>query len=161
MKDESVDILMDRVPSGLSPTTDFDSQCLSQYGIGRTVEIKIRQPRSLPQHRLYWVMLSICVANKDDMYGSKDVLHEVLKVALGYKKKIKTMDGEEITLPGSISFAAMDQAEFKIYFDKAKIVLAGAGYPIEEIEKEANRQLAHVKPYRRKGAKHEQVSESS
>lgn len=54
---------------------------------------------------------------------------------------------DSILLPGSIAFDRMDQAEFKVYFDRAMNELRKAGYPVDAYIIEGKKKLAEIKPY--------------
>jgi hypothetical protein len=54
-------------------------------------------------------------------------------------------DLETCTIPASTAFDAMDQGDFKIYYEQAMTQLRVAGYPINEIEKEVQKDLAPIK----------------
>lgn len=45
--------------------------------------------------------------------------YAAIKVALGYGETVKLPDGRAILIPGSISFAAMDQGEFEQFYERA------------------------------------------
>lgn len=182
------DVLMVNGSRALFPAAPWVDEALMQYAIGARVTSKeIRQDRSKPHHNLYWGVLSLCVENSENKYGSAEDLHGAIKVALGYRREIKLLSTGEgrlmltrigenynrigafiqkaiayvpkawrqpiivlfdqtaemiegmvvyisdtLILPGSISFSRMDQAEFKVFFDRAMGELTKAGYPVEE-----------------------------
>ena len=144
---------MRRVVGGFEHSTPWVEEMLSQFAIGSEVEVRIMQRRSLPQLQLYWVILHLCVSNSEDKYGRAEDLHDALKIALGYSRRVPVIGGNEvIILPGSISFGKMTQGDFKVYFDRAMAQLDAAGYPVIEYLKEAEKQVAKYKPqtsYRR------------
>lgn len=116
-------ILMHRVRGGLSPVTSYDAERLDGYALGTDLEISIKQRRSLPQLRLYWVTLQGVVDATGD-YPSAEALHEALKLALGCVRLMKRWDGEILTVPDSTAFAAMDGEQFKKFFDAAMAAIA-------------------------------------
>lgn len=59
--------------------------------------------------------------------------------------------GDTIILPGSIAFDKMDQAEFKVFFERAMGELTKAGYPVEDYIAEGKAKLATIKPYYNRG----------
>lgn len=111
-------IRMTRTPQGLSPASAYDQERLDQYRIGASLEVVVRQDRSLPHHRLYWAILSEVVKNEETFYSSTQ-LHETLKIELGYNKPLVRLDGSIQFVPDSTAFEKMDEAEFKPYFDRA------------------------------------------
>jgi hypothetical protein len=117
-------ILCTRTRQGLlAPASAFDAERLERIATGSTVEVTIRQRRSLPQLRLYWAVLGKCVENMDG-YPSSEHLHDALKLHLGYTSPIKRVTGETVWIPNSTAFSAMDAAEFKVFFDRAMETLA-------------------------------------
>ena len=67
-------VLLTRTLSGFEPATAYDSERLSAYGIGHTIEATLWQRRSPGHHRLYWVVLSICTENSEGKYGAAEDL---------------------------------------------------------------------------------------
>ena len=55
-------------------------------------------------------------------------------------------DCQEITLPGSTAYDAMDNAEFKVYFDGAMQSLTNAGYDMDTYLKQSEKKLV---PYQK------------
>jgi len=51
-------------------------------------------------------------------------------------------DCQEIVLPGSTAYDAMDNAEFKTYFDRAMLSLETAGYKMDVYLKASEKKLA-------------------
>ena len=103
---------------GLSPWSSFDAEAIDALKMGAPVEVTIKQPRSRSHHRLYWMAAARVVENVEG-YPSSEFLHEATKLHLGYVQRIRRIDGTIVYLPDSTAFAAMDQAEFKIFFDRA------------------------------------------
>lgn len=89
-KDREV-IRMVKTLNGLSPCTAYDAERLAQYGLGREIDVTLWQERSVPHHRLYWVLLATLVSNSDGRYLQSTDLHEAIKVALGVTRKIKLL----------------------------------------------------------------------
>ena len=111
-------IRMTRTPQGLSPASAYDQERLDQYRVGASVEVTIRQDRSLPHHRLYWAILSEVVHNQE-VFSTVEALHEAIKTELGYIKPAYRIDGTVHFVSDSISFKSMDEAQFNVFFDKA------------------------------------------
>jgi hypothetical protein len=133
---------------GLYPATSADQEMLARYAVGKTLEIRTWQNRSPDQLRLYWGLLNECVANGENKYGSSEDLHEAIKYALGYQRRIVGLDGNIIIFPGSISFKAMDQSAFNVFFDGAKAQLNAAGYPVDEFLEAIKEDYKQGKSYR-------------
>lgn len=134
-------VIMRRVVGGFVPAAPYDEERLMHYGVGHDVEVQLFQRRSLPHLRLYWAVLHEVVENSEGKYGRAEDLHEALKVALGYQRKIQLLDGATIILPGSIALTRMDQAEFNVYFQKVEVELSGAGYDVKGYIDSAKRKM--------------------
>lgn len=115
-------LLMRRVRGGLSPVTAWDAERLDAYAEGHDIEVTVRQRRSSEQNRFYWVTLANVVAATGD-FPTAEHLHAALKYALGYHELMKRWDGTIEKIPDSTAFAKMDAAAFKVYMDKAFLLI--------------------------------------
>lgn len=120
---ERVAIVMKRDRSGLVPASAFDAELLDRYSLSAEVEVTVKQRCSLPQQRLYWSILH-AIVEATDAYPNAEYLHEAIKDELGYVHHVRRIDGQTIRIPDSTAFAKMDQAEFKVFFDRAMELLA-------------------------------------
>lgn len=127
----------------LEHVASWGEEMMQHYAQGAEVEVQVFQRRSAGRHRLYWLMIHDIVENSDNWTSDED-FHNATKVELGYVRTVPLINGGTIIFPGSISFEKMDEAEFKIYFDRAKAVWSKAGYDVAKFEKEASEKL---KPY--------------
>lgn len=110
--------------SGLRPVSQYDDERMASDAIGTEYELVKRSRRSLPQHRLYWQMLSQAVA-ATDMWATPEHLHDDLKLSLGYvRKSVNLTTGEIIVTVDSTAFGSMSGDEFKAFFDRAAALLA-------------------------------------
>jgi hypothetical protein len=189
-------IMLRRALGGFEPAHQHAEEQLQHYGVGALVEVQVWQGRSQPQLALYWVILHQCVDNSENRYGRAEDLHEVLKVTLGYSRRVNLLvshqssvkaaiakllnrvkagltagiqhwaparacialidevlrhvddmgDSETLILPGSIALNRMDQAEFKVYFDRAMNELRKAGYPVDDYLREGKKKIAPYYP---------------
>lgn len=139
-------ILMVRRGSFLAPLAPADSAALEKLPAGKRLKVKVTQPRSLLQHRLYFTMLDLVADNLDqDVTG--DHLHEWMKLKVGCCKPVKQRNGEIVWVPGSIAFEKMGQPEFQAFFDKAKRLLVEhiiPGLRSEDLEREARLMLGEA-----------------
>lgn len=116
-------IFMRRTPRGLEPVAAFDAERLMRYGSGAIVEVSIKQRRSSPHNRLYWSVLAKVVENTEE-WASSEVLHDALKVHLGYTERMKTIDGRFVWRASSTAFENMPQDEFRVFFDRAMAAIS-------------------------------------
>jgi hypothetical protein len=70
------------------------------------------------------MLTNVVKATGGEPYPTGEVLHEALKMALGYVRFIRHIDGRMTAIPDSTAFASMDQAQFREYFDAAVKTLA-------------------------------------
>lgn len=87
----------------------------------------ITLPRNIGHHRLFFALLSV-VAKAQNTYSTTDRLLSVIKVGTGHFETYE-LDGKQIIEPQSISFAKMDQAAFRQFFDKAVLVIMSKMLP--------------------------------
>lgn len=139
-------IQMMRRGSFLVPCAPTDSNGLDAFPVNKPLKVKITQPRSIQQHRLYWTMLDLVAENLDqDITG--DDLHEWMKLKLNVSKPVRQRNGEIVYVPGSIAFDKMEQPEFRKFFDKAKALLVEhiiPGLGSDALEREARLLLGEV-----------------
>ena len=137
-------ILMKRDGETLKPCSSMDADALREFTAGKTVRVKITQPRNVGQHRLYWMALKLVHDNLDDP-PPIDKLHEAVKVRLGYCSTMRFKDGSEVTMADSIAFDAMPQDVFKGFFDAFKRLVTEViipGMDSETLEAEARELLS-------------------
>lgn len=92
---------------------------LSKLPFGKPLHVEVKQPRNSKHLALYWVL---CKRIADGIGSEDESVSDVLKIKTGHVRRIKTKDGI-IELPGSISFANLDQTGFNTFFDKCVNVI--------------------------------------
>lgn len=134
-------ILCIRTPAGFVPASTFDGDRLDLFPLGSEIEVEVRKKRSGPRHRFYFAILGAVIPNLPDRLRlpSVEVLHDRLKMWLGYRREIRLPAGtmveaedadgrllrlkivEEATayVPGSVSFKAMDDVAFTEFLRRA------------------------------------------
>lgn len=123
-------ILVTKLGSTLRAFGDNDREQINTLESGKTYEVEIRLGRNLAFHRKYFKMLKTVYENQEQFETLEDLRTYVIMKA-GYIHRIPTPKGE-ILLPKSISFAKMDEAEFKeLYEDSGEVLarLIGVSYP--------------------------------
>ena len=115
----------------LSPVSAFDAEELDAFPDGTMFDMVARSKRTLPLHRVYWQALTRAV-EATGRWQSREALHTSLKVRMGLVEPLYGLKGEVIgMIPHSTAFGAMDQGEFRAYFDKAMAALSDAvGYDV-------------------------------
>jgi hypothetical protein len=133
-----------RKGSTLIPSSPADEELLTQLREGSQYSIKLKKDRSGRHHRFFWGILKTVVENHEE-YSKPDQLLLWLKIRLGYVEQVQFHDEKIWWVARSTSFAAMDQIEFKQFFDASldlivSEVIKGMGKKelIEEVEKMLN-----------------------
>lgn len=117
-------ILADWDGEALRPHANYDLEQTSQkLSAGATVRLQFAQPRSLPRHRLYWVLIRQVVKNCN-FFASEEALHRTLLMGCGVVQPVLTVDGDVVMIPHSTAFDAMEEDEFKKYFDQALTIIS-------------------------------------
>ena len=130
MKKDKPPVPMVRKSGGkLSPVSAYDEEELANFPDEMLFDMVARNKRTLSLHRVYWTALQRAI-DATGRWASRDALHVALKVRMGLVAPLYGMKGEVIgMIPDSTAFAAMDQGQFKAYFDGAMAALSEAvGY---------------------------------
>jgi hypothetical protein len=110
----------------LSAVSAWDAELLDDFPDGMEFDLIARNKRTNPLHATYWKALTLAV-EATGRWQSREALHTALKVQQGLVEPLYGLDGKVIgMIPHSTAFAAMDQGEFKAYFDKAMGALSEA-----------------------------------
>lgn len=117
----------------LAPVSAWDAQELDAFPDGMTFDLHPRNKRTLPLHRTYWQALTKAV-EATGRWQSREALHTALKVRMGLVEPIYDLKGNVTGMqPHSTAFSAMDQSEFRAYFDGAMAALSEAvGFDVLE-----------------------------
>lgn len=99
----------------LRPYGAESAAVLGKLPLTKMLHVEVKQPRNGKHLRLYW---TLCHRIGDGLGIEAEDISDVLKLKTGHFREIRTKTGVE-RVPKSISFAAMDQDGFRIFFDKA------------------------------------------
>lgn len=110
------DVTVKRVGSTLIPSSKIDEDAIRELRENADYTIKLKRDRSGRHHRFFWGLLKKVVDNHAE-YNKPDQLLLWLKVRLGYVEEIRFHDDKVWFVAKSTSFSAMDQSEFKRFFD--------------------------------------------
>jgi len=105
----------------LRPVDQESLDEFSRLPVGKPLHVEVKQPRNAAHHRLYW---SLCarIANALGTTTAENV-SDVLKIATGHFTLVNTKRYGRVHIPKSISFAAMDQTEFREFFERCVLVI--------------------------------------
>lgn len=109
-----------RIGLTLIPDGNESLEVLVKLPINKPLKVEVRQERNLQHHKLFW---ALCQRLGDALGMEAEAISDVLKIATGHCTIVRTTTYGELKLPKSISFAAMDQAAFRDFFDKCLIVI--------------------------------------
>lgn len=119
-------MLLVRTPQGLRGWTIHDQQAyqklkrrLATMEPGECFRLEFSVPRNVAHHKKFWALVSV-VADTSDIYDNREKAVAAVKIAAGHCDFVPhPVSHELMALPKSISFAAMDQVEFEVFYDAA------------------------------------------
>lgn len=108
---------------GYEPDNDAAREFWSLGKPGELVQLDGKRPRNPQFHRLWWAMLALMAQNSRPSMTAEQ-LNFMAKVATGTGEWVKNpKTGIPLFMPGSISFASMDQVQFKAFVKAAAAAL--------------------------------------
>lgn len=110
----AIELLLERRPFGLVPTSPADQQELSIFPIGAVIKAKLVRGKSKPMFRFYWKLIQLV---GDGTGIGKVPLSKELLIRTGYVNRLMMLNGDQIIEPMSIS--EMDFDTFRSYFEAA------------------------------------------
>lgn len=110
--------------SGFMPYNDEAQEFAARCKVGEVVELKPSRVRNEKHHRLFFAILKLISDNSNPHISEKAALH-FAKIAAGVGDVVTDSRGETHFVPGSISFAKMDQAGFEQFVAAAIPPLVG------------------------------------
>jgi len=134
----ATELFMKRRLSSLVPTNRMSEELLRDLPEHVTLKIVATQPRN-PKHHAKFMALIAAIYPHQSIYPTMESFRKAITVALGYGDTVKLPDGRVMLIPGSISFAKMDQRAFEEFYERAvhlilTRVLPGADRP--DLERE-------------------------
>lgn len=100
-----------RTLAGFVPFNDEAQDQFAKCKLGDVVELKPTRVRNGQFHRLFFAMLKLISDNSSPDITPEQALY-LAKAGAGVGEWINTPGGKELFVPGSISFAQMDQPAF-------------------------------------------------
>jgi hypothetical protein len=117
-EEQVTDYYFAKTLGGLAPADDLAREAIGFYGTGEILRVKLHRDRNPRHHRLFFGLLRLVFENQEK-YLSQEALRFAITVQAGYVDEIR-LGGDRVALkPKSISFGAMDQNEFKVFYDAA------------------------------------------
>lgn len=122
----ATEILMEKIEGGLHPVDEDGHRALQEIQENGYVTIKFWVPRNIRLHRLFFALVKLVWTNQKEprLYPTEVSLREALAIAVGHSHEVVNLEHGTIhTIPNSISYGAMDQVEFKQFFEATKQVI--------------------------------------
>lgn len=111
----------------LRPVDDAGQETLRSYGNGAVVMVEAKKPRNGKRHRLFWGLMSTVHQNLPESiaerYPTVETLVSAFKMLAGVREQRWLPDGTVYFVPGSISYAKMDDAEFGQFLDRSITII--------------------------------------
>lgn len=104
-----------RSGNALLPDGDEAIAEFSRVPFGKSIHAELRQPRNAKFHRLFFALVHRIAAAKG---VETETVTDMLKIATGHCTTIKSKSLGVLRLPKSISFAAMNELEFREFFNR-------------------------------------------
>lgn len=114
-----MELWLTRTLSGFAPDHDDDTQRrIKRIPVGTTVQVELRQPRSVKELRYYWQMCNL-VALNHEQFKTREQVDQALRILTGHAD-VFTLDGRTVETPKRIAFHKLSQAEWVEYLSRAK-----------------------------------------
>jgi hypothetical protein len=110
----------ERIAGALRPVDQESLDEFSKLPVGKPLHVEVKQPRNAAHHRLFW---ALCARIAESKGVTAENIADVLKIATGHFTLVRTKSYGEIHVPKSISFAKMDQTEFRAFFERCIMVV--------------------------------------
>ena len=112
------ELVMERSMRGLVPADESSAEMLKAWAPGEVIRIKASRMRNGRNHRRFMKLLQVCADNLDSPV-TVDQLLFCVKLATGHCDEVILPSGEVQYVPRSISFARMDEPEFRQFYSNA------------------------------------------
>lgn len=100
----------------LHPADHLAAEDLRGLKNGETVRAQITRPRNAGHHRKFFALMKVVFDNQS-RYPTLKHLVDAIKLAIGHCDERK-VDGKDIVVLRSISFAKLDQSGFEQFYDR-------------------------------------------
>lgn len=111
-----MEVLLQKKGKWLVPAEPQSDEVVAGIKDGEVVSCNIKRPRNINHHRLFFALMNEVYLNQS-RYATMDHMLIAIKVAIGHYDE-QNVNGRAVVIPRSISFAKMDQNEFRNFYDK-------------------------------------------
>jgi hypothetical protein len=101
--------------------SDYESAKKLKAGVEYQCEIKL--PRNYNFHKKYFALLNLVFDNQETYINLNDLRHDLI-IECGLYSEHLNMQGNNVKIANSISFASMDEAQFSELYDKSLHILS-------------------------------------
>lgn len=108
--------LIKKIGGGLYPAFDSDYEKAKKLKLGEVLQCNVTKPRNYEFHKKYFALLNMLYDNQE-IYKDIEDLRRDLTIESGHYKLYYDMHGEEKKVAKSISFASMNEFEFRDFYD--------------------------------------------
>ncbi|MFB9952087.1 hypothetical protein ACFFP0_24830 [Rhizobium puerariae] len=129
----------------LSPATAFDAERLNSYRRGTVVFCKFTEEKDRVLVRKWFAIIGLVLKQCETPWKNKDEAHEAIKLALGIVNLSKTVSGQWMQYPRSLSY--LEDPELQEALEQMIALLSRmTGVDVETLRKEAadvGREIEH------------------
>ncbi len=108
-----------RVGNALFPDGDEAIVELVKLPFGKPLRAEVKQPRNPAFHRLFW---ALCARIASGIGAEPENIATIFKFATDHVEKIHSKTYGYIKVPKSISFAKMDETDFRAFFNHCVLI---------------------------------------
>lgn len=107
------------IDNRLVPLPEY-SGVLDYIGNGEMVKVEVTKSRDITKHRRFFALIQAVWALEEmqENFDNQEGLRMWLTVQAGHYRSMY-LEGVEVRIPKSISFADMDDTEFREFYDRA------------------------------------------
>lgn len=129
-------VFLRRTLSGFAPDDENGKEVIKGIKVGEVIKCEITRPRNVKFHRLFFGLLNLVYENTEQ-FKSVEHLLTVCKIGIGHADLVKLQNGQEYWHPRSISFAVMDEDQFRTFWDRSVNWLIANVLPVGKSELES------------------------
>lgn len=97
---------------------DSEDESCKAISLGEVIKVEWSRPRNARFHKYFFAMLKLIYKNTENFKSIQHLL-AVIKIGIGHADLTVLKDGTEYWYPRSISWAAMDDDDFRAFFNKS------------------------------------------
>jgi len=119
----ATELRLTRTLRGFEPTDDESREAIKAIKMGAEMKCEVRVSRDGARHRYFFGLCKIVLDNTGE-FENVDAVKESIKLGIGWVNQVQVYDEEKgwriERTPKSISFAKMDEIEFREFVKQAE-----------------------------------------